>query len=307
MGVISVIIVSWNTRDLLATCLRSLERHHGSEELEIIVVDNASSDGSQAMVREHFPHVHLIANGKNVGFARANNQGLQVSTGEMAVLLNSDAEILADTLVELAACFARHADTGIVGGVLLNPDGSFQASYNSFPTVWSEFLLLTGLSRRVYGPHFPSAEPEASTVEHQVDWVGGACMAVRRQALIQVGGLDERYFLYSEEMDWCYAMRRGGWKVYFCPTARTIHHGGQSSNQANQRRLSRLYRSKVQFFGFHYGPGAAFSLRVLVAVTSAVKIVLVMARSLIRRRQPVHVLEDARMYWNALWLADKER
>lgn len=268
---VSIIIVNWNTRDLLAGCLDSIERTTDGLDLEIIVVDNASTDGSRAMVRQQFPHVHLIANQENVGFAKANNQAMGASKGRYALLFNSDALATPGSIQALVRLADAKPQAGIVGAQLLNPDGSFQASHTPFPTLWQEFLILTGLGRLLRGRWYPSRGPEEDKGPQVVDYVGGACLLVRRQAVEEVGGLDEGYFMYAEEVDWCYRMKQAGWQVWYQPAAKVIHLGGGSSQNQRPQREADLYRSRVRFFRKHYGDRAAWLLKLQIYGFTAIK------------------------------------
>ena len=250
---LSIIIVNWNTRDLLAQCLQSVYDTVRGLEFEVFVVDNASTDGSAAMVRERFPQVQLIENGENVGFARANNQAIERSTGHYVLLLNSDTVVTPGAIEALVKFADLRPDAGAVGPQLLNGDGSFQASYAQFPTLWTEVLLLWGIARVVYSRYFPSNPPEHSQETCECDWVGGACLLVRKEAIAEVGTLDEDYFLYVEEADWCYRLKQRGWKILYYPDARIVHYGGRSSDQWDVSRRIHLHRSKLLFFRKHRG------------------------------------------------------
>jgi GT2 family glycosyltransferase len=271
---ITVIVVNWNTRELLAECLRSIERTAGDLDLETIVVDNASTDGSLEMVHEQFPLVRLMANPDNLGFSRANNEALAVGRGRYLLLLNSDAVLTPGALQVLLALAEAQPRAGIVGARLLNPDGSFQASHTPFPTLWQEFLILSGLGRLVYGRWYPSRGPEADKGPQRVDYVEGACLLVRREAVREVGGLDDGYFMYAEEVDWCYTMRRVDWEVWYHPEAVVVHHGGASSRGRRTRREADLYRSRVRFFRKYYGDRPAATLKALMVALTAVKIIM---------------------------------
>lgn len=269
---LSIIIVNWNTRDLLARCLASVFDTATALNLEVIVVDNDSTDGSQAMLREQFPRVRLIQNYENVGFARANNQALAMSKGRYALLLNSDALLLANAIQSMLALAEAKPRAGIVGAHLLNVDGSFQASHTPFPNIWQELLMLSGVGRMLYGRWYPSRGPEEDRGPQVVDYVEGACMLVRREAFEEVGGLDEDYFIYAEEVDWCYAMREKGWQVWYQPTAKVIHLGGGSSQNRRSQREADLYRSRVRFFRKHYGDRAVWLLKLQICTFTAIKI-----------------------------------
>ncbi len=268
----SIIILNWNTRDMLARCLESIAQTVGALNAEIIVVDNASTDGSQAMLRSQFPYVRLIQNDENVGFAKANNQAMAICQGRYALLLNSDTLLLDGALRAMLDLAEAQPRAGIVGAQLLNPDGSFQASYTRFPNLRQEFLILSGLGRQLYGRWYPSYGPEEDKGSQVADYVQGACLLVRRQAFEEVGGLDECYFMYAEEVDWCFTMREMGWQVWYQPAAKVIHLGGGSSRGRQTRREADLYRSRVRFFRKHYGNRAARLLKLQIYAFTAIKI-----------------------------------
>jgi N-acetylglucosaminyl-diphospho-decaprenol L-rhamnosyltransferase len=269
---ISIIILNWNTRDLLSDCLNSIAQTASDLDIEIVVVDNASTDGSQAMIRRRFPHVRLIANTENVGFARANNQGVEASNSRYALLLNSDTLVIPGALQALVRLADTKPRAGIVGAQLLNPDSSFQASHTPFPSLWQEFLILSGIGRTLYGRWYPSRGPEEDKGPQIVDYVEGACMLVRRKAFDDVGGLDEGYFMYAEEVDWCYAMQAKDWQVWYQPTAKVIHLGGGSSRNRPTQREGDLYRSRVRFFRKYHGDREARLLKLQIYGFTAVKI-----------------------------------
>jgi hypothetical protein len=155
-------------------------------------------------------------------------------------------------------------DIGMVGAHLLNTDGPFQASHTPFPNLWQEFLILSGLGRTFIGPSYPSRGPDEDKGPQRTDYVEGACMLVRREAVDDVGGLDEGYFMYAEEVDWCYAMRQKDWQVWYHPAAKVIHFGGGSSQNRRPQREGDLYRSRVRFFRKHYGHRAAQLLKLQI-------------------------------------------
>jgi len=238
---LSIIIVSWNTRELLAQCLQSV-----GENVQTFVVDNASTDGSPDMVLERFPWVHLIENIENVGFARANNQALRLSQGRYVLLLNSDTEVQAGALETLVTFMDEHPEAGAAGPYLLNSDGTLQPSCHPLLTPEREFWRLLFLERMLPRATYPMARWDTQC-PHEVEVIKGACLLLRRETLDQVGLLDERYFIYSEEMDLCYRIRRAGWRLYWVPQARVIHYGEASTRQMAEAMYVQLYRSKVQF------------------------------------------------------------
>lgn len=242
---ISLVIVNWNTRDLLKDCLESVVRTVHDLSYETIVVDNASNDGSVAMLQDHFPQVVIIANDENRGFGAANNQAFQVMAGRYALLLNTDAMLTEGAVRELYTFMESHPEAGMTCGQLLNRDGTKQNSIAAFPTL---FTLLMNISLLEY--LLPGKYP-SKRYEHRqpiaVDSGVGACLMVRKEAMDAVGWFDERYFFFFEETDWAYRMRRGGWKVYHVPTARVYHLQGQSIGPDTRSRIE-FYRSRYQFF-----------------------------------------------------------
>ena len=274
MAKISIIILSWNTRDLLAQCLDSIEQHKGDIQLEIIVVDNASTDGSQAMLREKYPQVALIINNQNLGFAKANNQAMQVAQADYFLLWNSDAFATPGAIQSLLQLAEKEPRAAIVGAQLRNADNTFQASYSPFPNQWREFLILTGLGRTILGPSYPSLGPEEEKGPQVVNYVAGACLLVRRQAFQEVGGFDEEYFMYAEEVDWCYTMAKHGWQVWYQPEAKVIHLGSASSAGRQPQREADLYRSRIRFFRKNYGSRSAQILKIQIYTSTALKNVI---------------------------------
>jgi len=255
---ISVIIVNYNVREFLRQSLLSLRKALQNLAAEIFVVDNASNDGSVEMVRQEFPEVELIANRDNVGFAAANNQALRQAHGRFVVLLNPDTIVQEDTFTAIQAFFAQQPATGMVGCKVLNPDGTLQlACRRSFPTPWIAFTRLSGLSRlfpknRRFGRYNLTYLPENETTE--VEAISGSFMAVRREALAQVGLLDEEFFLYGEDLDWCFRMRAAGWKIHYFPGTQIIHFKGESAKQSDLDNLRLFYQAMGLFVRKHFRP-----------------------------------------------------
>lgn len=252
---LSIIIVNWNTRDLLADCLWSVYDTVRDLAFEVFVVDNASSDGSAAMVRERFPAVRLIENAENVGFARANNQAIALSAGEYVLLLNPDAVLLEGAVHVLVHVLTTSPQVGIVGAQLLNLDGSLQDSWGYFPSLAGEIPLLKRLCRR----NTPSVHRDDWSVAY-VDWVSGACFMLKRQVIEAVGGLDEDYFLYTEETDWCYRARRAQWYTAFAPTSHVVHLRRAASQQRMVASMLWFYQSRVRFVAKHHSALHAWAL-----------------------------------------------
>lgn len=256
---LSILVVNWNVRDLLRRCLQSILANLPACQLEIIVVDNGSTDGSVEMVRTDFPQVHLIANPDNRGFPVANNQGLAVARGRYVLLLNPDTEVVGNALETMVAFADAHPDVGVVGPMLLNPDGTVQSSRRRFPTLLTAVFESTWLQpyapRRLLARYYVLDRPDDEVQD--VDWVTGAALMARREAIEQVGPLDEGFFMYSEELDWCRRFREAGWRVVYLPTARVIHYGGKSSEQVLPARHIHFQRSKIRYFRKYHGAVAA--------------------------------------------------
>ena len=256
---LSIVIVSWNTAELLRACLNSLRTAGQGLAVEIIVVDNASADDSAPMVRRDFPEVRLIENAANAGYARANNQGIAGSQAPTVMLLNSDTRVPPGTLAVLLDFLAAHPEAGAAGPQLVRPDGSPQPfAFGSDPTLG--YLLARGFNR-LWGRRY--LHDWAATRAEAVDWVSGACLVVRRAAIAQAGMLDEAIFMYFEDTDWCLRLRQAGWKIYRVPQARVVHVGGQSMAR-NPEARGAYAQSLRYFYRKHYSPAAQWLLRWLL-------------------------------------------
>ncbi len=243
---LSIIIVNWNTKELLLPCVKSVLESGQGISSELIVVDNGSWDGSGDEVRKTFPFIQFVENEKNLGFAKAVNQGLRKASGRYILLLNPDTEVKNGAIHELLSFMESHSGTGVAGAQLLNSDGSKQNSIANFPSLATE-LLNKRFLRWLFPKRFPGKERSYSEPV-EVDSVIGACMMVRRDALDQVGFLDEDYFLFLEETDWCYRMKRGGWKICHVPQADVYHFQGKSAEAERKRAKVEYYRSRYHFF-----------------------------------------------------------
>ncbi len=241
---ISFIIVNWNTKDLLRDCLESIIKTVDVLAYEVIVVDNASKDGSVEMLSEQYPQVKAIANSENRGFGAANNQGFAAMKGKYALLINTDAVLTAGAVQKLWAFAEAHPEAAIVCGQLLNADGSKQNSIASFPTLLS-LATNTSLLEYLFPGRYPSKRYEHKE-PLEVDSAVGACMMIRKKALDEVSFFDERYFFFFEETDMAYAMKKAGWRIYQVPDALTYHLQGQSIGHNSRSRIE-FYRSRYQF------------------------------------------------------------
>ena len=259
---VSVIVVNWNTRELLRACLASAFDESPSITMEMIVVDNASTDGSVEMVEGTFPRAVLIANAENRGFAAANNQGLAIAKGRYVLLLNSDTVVL-DRAIEKTITFAdQHLDTAVTGCRVLNPDLTLQNTCFMFPSLLNGFLYATYLYKLFPRSRFFGREQMTWWLRddtREVDVVTGCYMLVSKQAIEDVGPLDDRFFMYFEETDWCYRFKAKGWKNRFTPDAQIIHIGGASAPKVGPRRACVVNDSFRHYMFKHWSPSRAYA------------------------------------------------
>lgn len=277
MADLSICIVNWNTRDLLIQCLTSVTQRTEGVDYEIVVVDNASTDGSAHAVQEGFPQVKLIVNSSNLGFAKAANQAIIESKGRYVLLLNPDTRPLDNAIGKMVEFMDSRPEAGALGCRLLNPDLTLQRSCFSFPsleTALYDALLLSRLFPRsnTFGKYRISFWKHDSVRE--VDFVVGACLLLRRKAIEQIGLLDERFFMYYEETDWCYRMNQEGWKTYFIPYAEVVHCFSGSIPVLSDLTVGRFMESMYYFFRKHYGLPAVVAL-IPLTVLKAVNTVFV--------------------------------
>lgn len=253
---LSIIIVAHNSWHCLPDCIKSIQLHAGSLVHEILVVDNASSDGSAHHLARLFPEVRCMANAANIGFARACNQGIEQSAGEFILLLNPDCFFVSGTLEQAVAYVRAHPEVGILGAKLLNEDGTLQlACRRSIPTLRSAFFRFAGLSRLF--PDSPSlaAYNVTHTDENQttdVEAVSGAFLLIRRKVAAAVGGLDERFFMFGEDLDWCLRAGRAGARIVYWPEIVVRHLKGQSIRSRYFASLYHFYRAMWLFYQKHY-------------------------------------------------------
>jgi GT2 family glycosyltransferase len=283
---LSVVIVSYNTRAMTLDCLRSLYDDIaglGDAQSEVFVVDNASHDGSAEAIREAFPQVQLIASNKNLGFGAANNLAMARARGEFFLLLNSDAFPLPGAIPTLLKYLQQHPNVGAVGPKLLNGDGSLQPSCWKFPAprrAWAEALGLAALlpAHPVFGDYFRWAHDE----ERHVDFVVGACVLLRRAVYEQVGGFDENFFLYAEETDWMKRMEAAGWPIAFIPWAQVTHLGGASSD--SKPGVNPLFfDGQDRFVSKHFGPRGLASFRAANLLRASLRLLAFAAKGVLAR------------------------
>ncbi len=275
---LSIVIVSYNVRDLLARCLASIVTSPGGAaiqrsavrrrpSIEIFVVDNASSDDSAAMVRERFPSVCLIENRDNRGFAAANNQAFAQTHGRYVLMLNPDTEVRAGASEALIGFMDAHPRAGACGGKLLYGDGSVQHSAFRFPTLAQILLDFFPLNWRLTDSRWNGRYPRswyARGEPFEIDHPLGADLLVRRAAAEQVGWLDDRFFIYCEEIDWCMRCKRAGWQIWCVPQAEIVHHEAQSTRQFRDKMFVELWRARARLFQKHYTRAFRFAARLIV-------------------------------------------
>jgi GT2 family glycosyltransferase len=261
----SVIIVSFNTRDILRECLESVERESDGLQIEILVVDNHSSDGSPEMIENEFPRVRLLRSTINLGFGAANNLAIEAAGGRYVILLNSDAFLCPGSLKAAVNNMNIHPEVALAGARLVGRDFSWQPSARMFPSIFNDTLVLTGLAARFpksrFFGHFDRTWADPSEPA-QVDWVPGAFSIFRAQVLEKVGLFDPRFFMYSEEVDLCRRIKKAGYQVWYWPDIQVIHIGGESSRQVKNVELSSSgstqlvlwrMRSTLLYYRKHHG------------------------------------------------------
>lgn len=285
---VSVIIINWNTRDILRDCLRSVYGQTRDVAFEVIVVDNASSDGSAEMVKKEFSQVVLIQNDVNCGFAAANNQGMNIAEGRYALLLNPDTVVL-DGAVQKTLVYAdRHPDIGIVGCQVWENESTIQRTCFMFPSVWNLFLQESGICRLFPRSHFVGRRQMTGwsrKSERDVDVVSGMFMLVRCEAIQQVGVMDEDYFVYAEETDWCYRFWKAGWRCVFTPNARIIHldGGSKSIDQVSIKMFVQMQKSILFFFKKQHGLVSWMIVRIIFTVSMLSRYLLLSGLSIMRK------------------------
>lgn len=267
--ILSIVLVCWNNKAYLDPCLGSLYQTRMQTSFDVVVVDNGSTDGSQEMLHEKYPQVMIIQNTGNVGLGRASNQGIEATKGRHVLLLNNDTIVNGPSFDAMVGFLEQNPKVGAVGGKVFNPDGTVQSCYNYFSTLWEEFLIATRLGEWLR-PGYPSII-EANEVK-SVDWITSACLMVRRAVLDQVGLLDESYFIYGDEVDLQYRIKRAGWEVYYLPQSTIIHYGGRSMTRWPRRKM--VYRGKMLFFQKHYGALMSLALRLLLGALSIGKLII---------------------------------
>ncbi len=256
---LSIIIVNFNTRDFLKNCLKSIFDQAG--KFEVWVVDNASSDGSVEMVEREFPQVKLIKNKENTGFAKANNLALKMANGQFVFLLNSDTILKEQTLNKIINFLRNKSEAGAIGVKLLNADGKTQPSAGKFYSIFNALIMLVG------GERFGLLRSSPLRIS-EVDWVSGAALIVRKDILDKVGLLDENFFMYMEEVEWCFRIKKAGFKIFFYPDAEVIHYERGSSSKSVS--IWGIYKGLAYFFKKHKPPWQVFILKAMLKTKAAI-------------------------------------
>lgn len=262
---VSIIIVSYNTKQLLQSCLASIFEHLKGLPLQVIVVDNASTDGSAEMVDKHFKQVTLIVNRKNYGFSKGNNIGQRHAKGKYLLFLNSDTEVIDESIVAMIDLLEKNETVGIVGGFLESPDKARQQR------CFGKFYNLRAVMLMVFGADRFERLDRGERIQ-EVDWVSGGFMLIRHDLLTKLGGFDERFFMYVEDMDLCWRAKKMGYKTYFYPPAKAIHKGQGSSNRAFA--IVHIYTGLLYFFKKHRSYGAYLILKTLLITKALVAFIV---------------------------------
>jgi N-acetylglucosaminyl-diphospho-decaprenol L-rhamnosyltransferase len=272
---VTVVIVTWNCRAYAEQCLRSLMADQSVHPLRTIVIDNRSGDGTVELIRSRFPEVTVVANDGNVGFAAANNQAMLSTEGAYILLLNPDTKASPRAVDAMADFLDADDSLWAVGPTIANADGTLQRSGVRFPGNWTilcETLFLDRLfpHSRLFGSH--TERYMDPSIPRAVDYVQGSCLMVRREGIRHIGMLDEEFFMYFEETDWCFRMKRAGGNVYYVPTDPVVHFGGGEFGHYDERRLVHYHESLLRFYRKHYHILNGLILRAILLVRSAIRL-----------------------------------
>lgn len=285
---LSILIVNYNTRELTLDALRSVYGSETNYSYEVILIDNHSTDGSVEAIRREFPQVIIIENQENVGFAKANNQGMRRANGRYVLLLNSDTVIQPNTLEVMLQLMDERPDIGASGCKVVLPDGSLdRACRRGFPTPSASFYYAFGVAKLF--PHVPKFNQYQLSYldpddEYPVDSLVGAFMLVRRSVIDQVGMLDETFFMYGEDIDWCYRIKQAGWEIYYYPRTTIIHYKGAGKKRRSRKVLYEFHRAMILFHRKHYRRKYPWLVNGLVYAGVGVKFLMAFVVNEFRRR-----------------------
>ena len=303
---ISIVIVSWNCKKFLVDCLASLRNQVVPDLVEVIVVDNASSDGTPEAVREHYPNVSLIENTANLGFARGNNIGIELSTGKYIFLINPDVIVLDQCITRMLRFMEDKPDIGMLGPAILDTSGTVQRSCMRKPTLWNQFCRSVGLdsltaSSQIFGG-FLMKDFRFNQIR-EVDIINGCFWMVRREALDNVGTLDAEFWMYGDDLDWCHRFRLAGWRIVFFPEARAIHYGGGSSETAPALYYIEMNRANLQYWRKYHNFISYSCYWLLLDVAHALRSVALGVLYLTKRSDRSNTLPKLKKYIACLlWL-----
>jgi GT2 family glycosyltransferase len=272
---ISIVVVTWNAKEFVDKCLASLQAQTAGATSEIIAVDNASSDGTYELIRDAFPSVKLIQSGSNCGFAKANNLGIAQCRGDYVFLVNPDVVLGNDCLASLCCYMDEHPEVGIAGPKILNPDLTIQESCKEFPTLWNSFCRALALDRLLPQYRLFSGQLMrywAHDSAREVDILSGCFWVVRSSALAEVGLLDEGFFMYAEDRDWCKRFWDAGWHVVYYPGAEAIHYGAASSSREPVRFYLEMSRANLRYWKKHHGAAGAAAIRLVMLLHETLRI-----------------------------------
>lgn len=304
---VSVIVVTWNAQHLVAQCLRSIGQTSGGLSLETIVVDNASSDGTPAMVGSQFPQVRLLENETNLGFAKANNIGIAASRGKYLCLINSDVTVPPECIPLLVEFMEAHPDVGMAGPQMLGRDGRPRRSTMRFPTLWNTFCRALSLDSLFGGLRWFRSYMDTDAGHDRtrdVEILNGWFWIVRREALPQVGLLDEGFFMYGEDIDWSWRFHGAGWRMVLYPLAKAVHYGGGSSAKDPARFRVAMYQANLQLWAKHHGSLSCLGYRAVLCLHEVIRVVGYRAACLLRLFPPDAAAQKVRRSWATLtWLA----
>ena len=291
---LSIIIVSFNRKQLLEQCLESLASYIDRQTIEVIVVDNNSTDGTADLVCTKFPKVMIKSNKRNLGFAKANNQGIKYSRGSFILLLNDDTVVLPKAIESLLTFMLSRPDVAAVGCQLRNSDGTIQPSCGEFPSIlkiaW-QTITRVKMKRMIVWSY---------DIIREVDWITGACMLISRTALDKVGMLDEDYFMYHEDEDWCYRARQAGFKIYFIPDGQVIHHKGKHWEVWDPRILVENRKGLMLFFRKHYSGFALLELKVFTVLVLSLELLYTVILSMLDSKASEKANRRARVAYETL-------
>ncbi|MCY9666269.1 glycosyltransferase family 2 protein [Paenibacillus alginolyticus] len=280
---LSIIVLNYKTRDLTLACLQSVFSSVTSYTYEAILIDNASNDGIIPTVNDQFPQVVCIANTDNVGFSKANNQGIRIAQGRYVLLLNSDTIVQTDTLDVMLRFMDENPNVGASGCKIVLPDGSLdKACKRGFPTPSASFYYAFGFSKlfpkisRFNQYQLGYLSPDD---EYPIDSLVGAFMLIRREAIEQVGMLDEEFFMYGEDIDWCYRIKEAGWENYYYPRTQIVHHKGASSRRKPFKIIYEFHRAMILFHNKHYRKKYSWLMNAMVYAGVGLKFILSLLRN----------------------------